>query len=98
VTFATAGVFLSVKNAVGALCGGGMGVPAAAGITIGVDAHNRVHAAVAIDSQGQVLTEWRGPNTPEGWRHWKRPPASGCATGSIVGKRGSSTRSRNASR
>lgn len=40
----------------------------AAGITIGVDAHKRVHAAVAVDSQGQVLTQWRGPNTPEGWR------------------------------
>jgi transposase len=43
-------------------------MPGAAGITIGVDAHKRVHAAVAVDSQGQVLTAWRGPNTPAGWR------------------------------
>jgi transposase len=37
-------------------------------ITIGVDAHKRVHAAVAVDGMGRELAEWRGPNTAEGWR------------------------------
>src|SRR5215218_10174373 len=37
-------------------------------ITIGVDAHKRVHAAVAVDAAGRELAHWRGPNTAEGWR------------------------------
>jgi transposase len=36
-------------------------------ITIGVDAHKRVNVALALDATGQVLGQWRGPNTPEGW-------------------------------
>ncbi len=40
---------------------------------IGVDAHKRVHVAVAIDGSGQEIESWRGPNSPEGWgrlREW----------------------------
>jgi transposase len=37
-------------------------------ITIGVDAHKRVHVAVALNEAGQVLGQWRGPNTREGWQ------------------------------
>jgi transposase len=37
-------------------------------ITIGVDAHKRVHVAVALNAAGQVLEQWRGPNTLEGWQ------------------------------
>jgi len=36
-------------------------------ITIGVDAHKRVHAAVAVDESEQELARWRGPNTAIGW-------------------------------
>lgn len=36
-------------------------------ITIGVDAHKRVHAAVAVDEAGKEVAQWRGPNTPSGW-------------------------------
>ena len=37
-------------------------------ITIGVDAHKRVHAAVALDAHGRVTGEWRGVNSSAGWR------------------------------
>ncbi|MBA3358883.1 MAG: IS110 family transposase [Thermoleophilaceae bacterium] len=37
-------------------------------ITIGVDAHKRVHAAVALDDAGGELAQWRGPNSAEGWQ------------------------------
>jgi len=37
-------------------------------ITIGTDAHKRVHAAVARDDAGGELAQWRGPNRAEGWR------------------------------
>jgi len=33
-------------------------------ITIGVDAHKRVHAAVAIDGSGHELRQWRGGTSP----------------------------------
>src|SRR2546423_4653475 len=36
-------------------------------ITIGVDAHKSIHAAVAVDGAGRELAAWRGPNSPEGW-------------------------------
>ena len=36
-------------------------------ITIGVDTHKRVHAAVAIDAQGQELASWRGSNRAKPW-------------------------------
>lgn len=35
-------------------------------ITIGVDAHKTVHAAVALDEAGRESATWRGPNSPEG--------------------------------
>lgn len=37
-------------------------------ITIGVDAHKRVHVAFAVDDAGQELGQWRGPNSAAGWR------------------------------
>lgn len=36
-------------------------------LTIGVDAHKQVHAAVAVDAVGRSVDHWRGPNTPSGW-------------------------------
>src|SRR5687767_14902169 len=36
-------------------------------ITVGVDAHKQVHMAVALDTQGRTLGNWRGPNSPAGW-------------------------------
>lgn len=36
-------------------------------ISIGVDAHKSVHAAVALDGAGRVLGHWRGANSGEGW-------------------------------
>jgi transposase len=42
-------------------------------ITLGVDAHKRVHVAVALDAEGRHLGHWRGENSPAGWeelRHW----------------------------
>ncbi len=38
-------------------------------ITIGVDAHKRLHVAVALDGTGQESESWRGPNSPAGWDH-----------------------------
>ena len=37
-------------------------------ITIGVDAHKGVHVAVAVDDAGREIDDWRGANSPEGWR------------------------------
>ena len=37
-------------------------------ITVGVDAHKHVHAAVAVDDTGRELAHWRGPNTAAGWQ------------------------------
>jgi transposase len=36
-------------------------------LTIGVDAHKRVHQAIALDDRGQVVAAWRGPNAPQAW-------------------------------
>ena len=36
--------------------------------TIGVPAHKRVHAAVALDQAGRVVGRRRVPNTAAGWR------------------------------
>lgn len=36
-------------------------------ITIGVDAHKRIHVAVAVDDKGTALSQWHGANSPEGW-------------------------------
>lgn len=37
-------------------------------ITIGVDAHKRVHVAVAVDGAGREIAHWRGTNSVEGWQ------------------------------
>ena len=39
---------------------------------IGVDAHKRLHVAVALDEAGRVLGQWRGDNSPAGWRELRR--------------------------
>ena len=41
-------------------------------ITIGVDAHKRVHMAVAVDAAGRELARWRGPNSVAGWQELAR--------------------------
>jgi transposase len=38
-------------------------------ITLGVDAHKRVHQALALDDAGTILDSWRGANTPQSWQH-----------------------------
>ncbi len=37
-------------------------------LTIGVDAHTRMHVAVAVDEVGREVARWRGANSREGWR------------------------------
>jgi transposase len=37
-------------------------------ITLGVDAHKKLHVATAVDETGRDLGSWRGPNTPAGWQ------------------------------
>lgn len=37
-------------------------------ITIGVDAHKRIHVALALDARGQELGKWQEANSPEGWQ------------------------------
>jgi transposase len=37
-------------------------------ITIGVDAHKRVHVALALDETGRELGHWRGLNCAAGWQ------------------------------
>jgi transposase len=37
-------------------------------LTIGVDAHKRVHVAVAVDEAGCEVARWRGPNSVTGWQ------------------------------
>lgn len=41
-------------------------------VTIGVDAHKRVHVAVALDEAGQTVSRWKGANTAEGWEALRR--------------------------
>ena len=36
-------------------------------ITIGVDAHKQLHAAIALDDQGKEVGPWRGANSRESW-------------------------------
>jgi transposase len=45
-------------------------------ITVGMDAHKRVHAAVAVDAAGRELAHWRGPNTARGWQQLADWPAA----------------------
>ena len=37
-------------------------------VWIGVDAHKRVHVAVALNEAGRQLGHWKGPNSPDGWQ------------------------------
>ena len=37
-------------------------------ITIGVDSHNQVHVAVAVDEHGRPLETWQGPNSEAAWQ------------------------------
>jgi transposase len=39
-------------------------------ITIGVDAHKRVHMALALDAAGREVSDWRGPNSGIGWHQF----------------------------
>jgi hypothetical protein len=41
-------------------------------ITVGVDAHKRVHVATALGDAGEELASWRGPNSAAGWRRLER--------------------------
>lgn len=36
-------------------------------LTIGVDAHKKLHVAVAVDEAGRVVGQWQGDTSPEGW-------------------------------
>ena len=36
-------------------------------LILGVDAHKRVHQAVAVDERGHVVAVWRGGNRPDAW-------------------------------
>ncbi len=37
-------------------------------VTIGIDAHKRVHHALVLDDDGSILGSWRGPNTADSWQ------------------------------
>jgi len=37
-------------------------------ITIGVDAHKRLHVALALDEAGREIGQWQGKNSAAGWR------------------------------
>ena len=37
-------------------------------ITIGVDAHKRMHVALALDDMGREIGQWRGANSADGWQ------------------------------
>jgi transposase len=39
-------------------------------ITVGVDAHKRVHVALALDDAGRELSRWQGPNSVSGWHNF----------------------------
>ena len=41
-------------------------------ITIGVDAHKRVHVAIALDEAGRDLSSWRGANSAVGWESFSQ--------------------------
>ena len=40
-------------------------------VTIGVDAHKRVHVAVALDAAGRELGVWKGANSGRAWQELK---------------------------
>lgn len=56
-------------------------------ITIGVDAHKRVHAGLALDDTGRELGHWRGPNSAAGWQDFMQW-ASSCGADLRVGIEG----------
>jgi transposase len=37
-------------------------------ITFGVDAHKRIHGAIAVDEAGREIGHWEGANTAAGWQ------------------------------
>jgi transposase len=37
-------------------------------ITVGVDAHKRLHVGTAVDETGREIGTWKGPNTVLGWQ------------------------------
>ncbi len=37
-------------------------------VTLGVDAHKRIHVAVALDEAGREIAQWRGQNSALGWQ------------------------------
>ncbi len=41
-------------------------------ITIGVDAHKRMHVALALDEAGREVAQWQGSNSPTAWRELSR--------------------------
>ncbi len=53
-------------------------------ITIGVDAHKRVHMAVALDAAGREVARWRGANSADGWQQllvWSTALGARCRWG-----------------
>lgn len=39
--------------------------------TVGVDAHKRLHVALALDESGREISGWRGTNCEEGWESFR---------------------------
>lgn len=37
-------------------------------MTLGVDAHKKLHVATALDETGHEIGQWRGPNSDAGWQ------------------------------
>ena len=37
-------------------------------VTLGVDAHKRIHVGVALDEAGREIAQWRGQNSSVGWQ------------------------------
>ena len=38
-------------------------------ITLGVDAHKKLHVATELDETGHEIGQWRGPNSDAGWQN-----------------------------
>jgi transposase len=53
-------------------------------VTLGVDAHEQVRAAVALDDAGRELGRWRGANSAAGWAElaeWANGFGTACGWG-----------------
>jgi transposase len=53
-------------------------------LTIGIDAHKRIHVAVALDEGGQEVAIWKGPNSAQGWTAllaWAKAQGGECQFG-----------------